>query len=217
MIAEIRTPVVSFGGLSPLTFNDEYVRRLREADPEVEQHFIAYFSRLLLLKLRASIRSEELIEDICQCTFLRVFERLRTRGGIDHPERLAAFVLGVSNNVLREMVRKEHRLAPLEEGEDPPDERIDSTGDLVNDERKRLVNRILGELSTKDRGILNMLFIEEASKDSICMRFGIDRDYLRVLVFRARGRFRNALLESDRRGHEGKAPLVKKKGAGHGS
>lgn len=218
-IAEIRKPVVSLERLSPITFDEEYVRKLCEADPAVEQHFTAYFSRLLLARLRGSIRSEELIKDICQCTFLRVFDRLRRRGGINHPERLAAFVLGVCNNVLREMVRQEHRLTALDETMDPPDERIDSTGELVNNERQRLVTRVMGELSTKDRGILNMLFIEEASKDSICLRFGVDRDYLRVLIFRARGKFRSALTRSGGRGLEERAPipLVKKKGAGNGS
>ena len=42
------------------------------------------------------------------------------------------------------------------------------------------------------------VFLEEAEKTEICGRFRVDRDYLRVLVHRAKNRFREAF---DRGGH----------------
>jgi RNA polymerase sigma-70 factor, ECF subfamily len=218
MIAGITKSVISLGSLPPLNFDEEYVRKLRDADPEVEQHFIAYFSRLLPLRLRGRI-SEEFIEDTTQNTFLRIFEILRSKGGPKHPERLAAFVLGVCDNVSMEIHRKERWHEPLEEGMDPPDRCVDAAGMLANEELKKIVTEVLGQLSPQDRGILRMLFIDEESKDAICQKYGIAREYLRVLVFRARSRFRIALGKSGGRGLQEKAPyrLVNKKGVGNGS
>jgi RNA polymerase sigma-70 factor (ECF subfamily) len=38
-----------------------------------------------------------------------------------------------------------------------------------------------------------MIFIEERDKDDVCRELGIDRDYLRVLLHRAKMRCREAL------------------------
>ena len=46
----------------------------------------------------------------------------------------------------------------------------------------------------KDRDVLRALFFEECDKDEICRRFKVDRDYLRVLVHRAKARFRTAFI-----------------------
>jgi RNA polymerase sigma factor (sigma-70 family) len=183
---------------SPVDFDHEYLRLLIQGDPATEQHFTSYFGRLLQIRLRNQVRSTELIEDIKQSTFLRVLQRLRTHGDIHHPERLAAFVLGVCNNVAHEMMRQEQRHPPIPEGNDPADDRIDHTRELVNEERKALVNQVLGELTPKDRGILKMLFFDETGKDEICQRFGVDRRYLRVLLFRARNRFKAVLVKRAR-------------------
>lgn len=58
-------------------FTSEYVQRLTGGDSEIERHFTNYFSELLQIKLRRSLRSSQSIEDIRQETFLRVFSALR--------------------------------------------------------------------------------------------------------------------------------------------
>jgi hypothetical protein len=40
------------------------------------------------------------------------------------------------------------------------------------------------------------VFLEEQDKTDICKRFQVDRDYLRVLVHRAKTRFRDAFDKS---------------------
>ena len=147
------------------SFDQEYVRRLTEGDRFVENDFTAYFSQLLLLKLRRRLRSPELLEDIMQETLLRVLQTLRVKGGLQHPERLGAFVNSVCNNVLLEYLRSERKHgARGEDATDVVDERIDLDAPLINLQRTRQVKEILDELSEKDRKLLRMVFFEERDK-----------------------------------------------------
>jgi RNA polymerase sigma-70 factor (ECF subfamily) len=81
-----------------------------------------------------------------------------------------------------------------------PDKVLDLDGLLVTEETARRVRRILDELPQKDRNILRSLFFDEKEKDTICLEFGIERDYLRVLVHRAKDKFR-VLYEKDQNGN----------------
>ncbi len=95
------------GGGAPerKVFDKSYVDGLTQGDPETEAHFTQYFGTLLLIKLRGRLRSPQLVEDARQETFLRVLNVLRNKGGIQHPERLGAFVNAVCENVLSETYR----------------------------------------------------------------------------------------------------------------
>ena len=54
------------------TFDDEYVRRLREGDRWTVDHFYAYFQQLLLIKLRRRLPSLEKIDDVRQIAVRRL-------------------------------------------------------------------------------------------------------------------------------------------------
>lgn len=176
------------------SFTDDYVRRLAAGDPEVERHFTSYFAGLISIKLRTRLRSPDLVEDVRQETFLRVIQTLKKGGGLQHPERLGAFVNSVCNNVLLETFRAvgKHGQAP-EETPDLPDPSVDLEGEVVNRERKQAVERILTELPRKDRDILRMIFLEERDKGEICEEMNVSGEYLRVLLHRAKLRFRTAM------------------------
>ena len=57
------------------------------------------------------------------------------------------------------------------------------------------VREILDEMSERDRRILRAVFLEEQDKDGVCRDFGVDRDYLRVLVHRAKLAFKSEYLK----------------------
>jgi RNA polymerase sigma-70 factor, ECF subfamily len=182
--------------LTTFTFDGDYMRRLAEGDPSVEEHFTVYFGRLLLLKLRGRVRSAALAEDIRQETFLRVLHQIRSADGLDHPERLGSFVNTVCKNVMLEFFRSESRHPGLPEtAPDPPDQTIDIEGELVDEERKRMVRSVLAELTSKDRSILRMVFLENVEKDAVCATMHVSRSYLRVLVHRARERLKKLVNE----------------------
>ncbi len=178
-------------------FSGEYVQRLAEGDVETERHFVAYFSELLLIKLRRALLSHQAVEDVRQETFLRVFSVLRNKGGVQHPEKFGAFVNGVCSNVLAEYYRSSSRhTPPHHQILETPDAGTDPETGLVNEERKHSVRAILESMPDKDRQILRLIFFEELEKDEVCRIYRVDRDYLRVLLHRAKNRFRAGLTRS---------------------
>lgn len=178
------------------SFDAEYVRRLKDGDAQVEEHFASYFGNLLYLKLRSRLRSPQLIEDIRQETLLRVLQILRNKNGVEHPERFGAFVNAVCNNVILEFYRAESRHDAVDDSqEEPPDTTVDLDAPLINFDTRRQVQRVLDELPEKDRHILQAVYLDEMDKSEICRRHNVDADYLRVLLYRAKSRFRRVYLD----------------------
>jgi RNA polymerase sigma-70 factor, ECF subfamily len=173
------------------SFDEAYLKRLRERDFPTEQHFVAYFRKLLLIKLRSRLRSSQAVDDIAQETFLRVFKAIQAEGGIRQPERLGAFVNSVCNNVLQEFYRSvDHGASLDDDAPEPVDKLIDLEGFLVTKQTREQVRKVLALLGEKDRQLLRSIFLEEKQKDDVCREFGVDRDYLRVLLHRAKQSFR---------------------------
>jgi RNA polymerase sigma-70 factor (ECF subfamily) len=120
-----------------------------------------------------------------------VLKTLRADAGIRNPERLGAFVNSVCNNVLQEFYRSSARGAPLDENtEDPTDQTIDLDGMLMTKQTREQVRQILARLPEKDRQLLRAIFLEERDKNEVCRELGVNRDYLRVLLHRAKQSFR---------------------------
>jgi RNA polymerase sigma-70 factor (ECF subfamily) len=183
--------------LATTNFDREYLTRLRAGDAVTEQHFVNHFSNVIRLSLRYRLRSWQLIDDIRQETFLRVLNFLRSDRSLDHPERLGAYVHSVCINVMMELLRASTRHPPLpEEAHRVADGRESPEADAVTEQRKRLVQQVLGDLPEKDRQILRSVFLEDGDKEEICIRFHVNRDYLRVLVHRAKLKFKAVLDES---------------------
>jgi RNA polymerase sigma-70 factor (ECF subfamily) len=175
------------------TFDDEYVRRLREGDRWTEEHFLSYFQQLLLIKLRRRLPSLQAIDDVRQEVFVRVFRMLRAEdGGLRDGRKLGAYVNTVCNNVLFEQYRQGNRDEPLldEHRELPTSEDVESA--LVAAEEREQVRRVIAKLPKRDADILRALFLEERTSDDVCRSFGVDRGYLRVLLYRAKEKFRAA-------------------------
>lgn len=178
-------------------FDDDYLNKLRARDVQTEQHFVAYFNKLLLIKLRSRLRSSSAVEDIRQETFVRVFKTLRSEGGIRNSGGLGAFVNSVCNNVLLEFYRSSSNNTQDDERiAERPDLSIDLEGMLVTNQTRDRVREILGRLSEKERRLLRAIFFEERDKDEVCKDFGVDRDYLRVLLHRAKQNFRVIYMEN---------------------
>jgi RNA polymerase sigma-70 factor, ECF subfamily len=174
------------------TFDASYVNKLRAGDAPTEQHFVNYFSELILLKLRPRLRRPEQIEDVKQETFSRALSLLRSEGGLRHAERLGPLVNSICNNVLMEQYRVSGRVEALpdEVAERLVETRPNALNKVIADDTRRVVRRVLDDLSERDRGLLRAVFLEERDKDEVCTELGVDRDYLRVLLHRAKGSFR---------------------------
>lgn len=175
-----------------VTFDASYVSKLRAGDAPTEQHFITYFSELILLKLRPRLRRPEQIEDVKQETFSRTLSLIRSEGGLRHAERLGPLVNSICNNVLMEQYRSSGRVEALEDeaAAQLVETRPNALSMVISEDTRELVRRVLDGLSERDRGLLRAVFLEERDKDEVCTELGVDRDYLRVLLHRAKSSFR---------------------------
>lgn len=178
------------------TFDDNYVTRLRDGDRWTVDHFVLYFNELLLIKLRGRLRSKQDIDDVRQEVFVRVFRALRA-GEIRDGRKLGAYVNSVCNHILLERYRSASRTEALEKKlEDVPDD-TDLETLFASAETAAIVRRVMGNMeSKKDADLLRAVFLEERDKDEVCREFKVDRDYLRVLLHRARERFRSEYLRT---------------------
>lgn len=179
------------------SFDESYVERLRDGDFRTQEHFVAYFSELIQLKLRSRLNSPQAIEDVRQETFTRVFAALR-EGKIRQPDRLGAFVNSMCNNVLLEHYRSSSRDDSLDDEQQPeiPAANIDVLGAIANQQMSEKIRKILDQMPERDRRLLREVFLEERDKDDICNDFGVDREYLRVLLHRAKQAFKSLYLKN---------------------
>lgn len=178
-------------------FDSSYVERLRAGDRNTEDHFVAYFGELIELKLRSRLASRQSLEDVKQETFARCLKLLRSPGGIRNAERLGPLVNSICNNVLSEHFRARRRTEPLE---DQPAEHFiarepDALSRIITDDTRRIVRQVLEKLPARDQVILKAVFLEEREKDDLCREIGVTRDYIRVLLHRAKQSFREVYME----------------------
>jgi RNA polymerase sigma-70 factor (ECF subfamily) len=181
-------------GLEFFAFDASYIEKLRLGDAYIEGHFVSYFSELIRLKLRSRLNSREAMEDVRQETFMRVLVLLRGEGGLRQPDRLGPFVNSVCNHVLLEHYRSKKRT------EATIDDETESTvaghepsalSLLEAKDTERVVRQIMNELNERDRRLLQSVLLEERDKDEVCAEFGISREYLRVLLHRAKQSFKS--------------------------
>lgn len=181
-------------------FDKAYVEKLRNGDPATEHHFFVYFEKLLRIKLRARAISSDKVEDIKQDTFIRVIAAVRKEGGVRQPERFGAFVNSICNNVLLEYYRTLGKSQQMDEShQEIPDLVLDLEGMMVSKQCSEQVRKILSGLPARDRDLLRAVFLEEKDKDTVCRDIGVDRDYLRVLLHRAKDKFK-AVYEKEQFG-----------------
>ena len=179
------------GHVEFFAFDKPYVERLRAGDPATERHFVVYFEQLVRMKLRVRMLASDEVEDLRQETLIRVFAALRKQGGVRQPERFGAFVNSICNNVLLEYYRSSAKNKPMDDSRrEIPDKVLDLEGMLVTKQSSERVRQIVEEMPARDRELLRAIFLEERDKDDVCQEFKVDRDYLRVLLHRAKDKFK---------------------------
>jgi len=161
-------------------------------DPGKDEQVAVFLMPILNSVLHKRLRSPELIEDIRQETILRVIMCIRD-GRICQLDRLVAFAIGVCNRVLCEHLRTEKRYLAVEDRQlDTTDNRTDVARTLLDKERSRLVDKVLALLTFSDRQLLRMIFYADLSRTDICSKLRVSPSNLRVMLHRAKSRFREA-------------------------
>ncbi|WP_324834191.1 sigma-70 family RNA polymerase sigma factor [Alloacidobacterium sp.] len=174
-------------------FDDAYLDSLCKGDRRTEEHFVQYFSELIHLKLRSRLNSRDAIEDVRQETFARIFVLLRGKEGVRNASALGALVNSICNHVLLEYYRSHSKSEGMEDASeiDIQSQDTDVLDTMVSKDTQKTVRQILEKLSDRDRQLLKRIFLEERDKDEVCAEFGVDREYLRVLLHRAKLSFKS--------------------------
>ena len=178
-------------------FDAIYLERLQRGDADTEQHFADYFGELIKLKLRSRLSPREAVEDVQQETFVRVLALVRA-DEVRDPGRLGALVNSVCNNVLLEYYRARGRAdSSLEEVPEHSfiSQETSGPGLIEVREAQQIVRKILSDLPERDRQLLRSVLLEERDKDEVCTELGLSREYLRVLVHRAKRSFKSFYLK----------------------
>ncbi len=117
---------------------------------------------------------------------------MRRDGGLRQPESLGAFVNTVCNHVLFEQYRATGRSESLDEEGAPELPAVGASAlDIVTARQiKDKVREILLDLPHRDRSLLKAVFLDERDRDEVCKEFAVDREYLRVLLHRAKQEFK---------------------------
>jgi len=155
-------------------------------------------SELDLERLRLKLRYKVLyhvghncadVDDLVQESLTR-FIRAEQRHQIRNMEEFGAFLNGVCRNVILEY-RRRMRREPMLDREDPlPETGVRPDADIL--ELRDAIDNGLAGLADRDRAILRALYLEGRDKDEICVDWKMSDAQFRVVLFRAKERFRRA-------------------------
>lgn len=180
----------------------DLVARMGRGDTSAENEMIGRYERGLVYLLRRRTGDPDLALDLAQDTFRIAIEKLRAEP-LDDPERLAGYLRGVAVNLVIGLERKNARRATT-----PDSERVETVADarkgpyenVSAEQVGEAVRRLLGELRTpRDREILTRLYIHDEDKESICASLDVDPTHFNRVLYRAKQRFRELLLDAERR------------------
>jgi RNA polymerase sigma-70 factor (ECF subfamily) len=132
------------------------------------------------------------VDDIVQETLARFLVATGTQK-IQNPAAAGAFLNGICRNVISEFRRRNMRNEPMPEVvPEPPDKGI-AEADLF--ELREAITQGLEQLSERDRRILRSFYLEEKSKEEILEQMGMSDENFRVVLCRAKERFRAIYVE----------------------
>jgi RNA polymerase sigma-70 factor (ECF subfamily) len=137
------------------------------------------------------------VDDLVQETLAR-YLRAEQRNQIRNTTEFGAFINGVCRNVILEYRRRSRREPLLEEDQPIPDTAIRPDAEIL--EMRDAIDSGLAELAERDRLILRQLYLEGKDKEDICKEWKMSDAQFRVVLFRAKERFRRVYNGDVKRG-----------------
>jgi len=169
----------------------ELVDRVRRAEPDGLRQLYDIFAKGIRFYLCRQLGPQEL-DDKVHDTFLVVVQAIQ-RGDLREPERLMGFVRTVVRRQVAAHIEKmvQHRRdhTELDSSVSVPDPHDNPEENAVFQQRNKLIQHVLQELSGKDREILTRFYLYEQSQDEICVEMNLTETQFRLLKSRAKARF----------------------------
>lgn len=172
-----------------LLSNQELVARIRQGDAEAEARLYEKFSARVYFTALSETHSKEDAEDARAETFLRVIQALR-QDKLRSADALPSFIVGITLNVIRELVRQKYRADSLEDYE------YDIAGDgsleqaMLDAETGRAMQELARQLKPREQQFLRLYYYEELPNPEIAQKLGIKEERLRLIKSRALQSFR---------------------------
>jgi RNA polymerase sigma-70 factor, ECF subfamily len=132
------------------------------------------------------------VDDVVQETLARFMAAAR-EGKILNPAAMGAFLNGICRNVISEYRRRTMREDPMPENLREPESAGIHEADRL--ELRQAIAHGLAQLSERDRRVLRGFYLEEKSKEAILSELGMSDENFRVVLCRAKERFRAIYLE----------------------
>ncbi|MEZ4450658.1 MAG: sigma-70 family RNA polymerase sigma factor [Nannocystaceae bacterium] len=182
----------------PPELDEVTLLRAQRGDPRARRDLVVRYQRPVFAILSRMLHGHgrELIEDVAQDTFLRVFKALPTfeRGG---PARLSTWILTIaSNRAIDELRRRRRPQLPL-----PDDHGADENGgapaDAIAERRMlaRVLEQAIADLTPEHRAAFMLREYHELSYEEIAEHLQIDLGTVKSRLSRARAALRRALSE----------------------
>lgn len=139
------------------------------------------------------VRDRELVEDLCQETFLRAFRAL---GGFDGRARLSTWICSIAHRVALDELRRQGRSVRFSTEDVDEADGAALLDQVIADEEDELVHAALNTLPERYRLPLAYAALQELSYDDIAQMLGIPLGTVKTLVFRGKALLRERLAES---------------------
>ena len=132
------------------------------------------------------------VDDIVQEALMRFMVAAREEK-IHNQAAVGAFLNGICRNVVSEYRRRNMRDEPMPEVVPEPPGKSIPEAELF--ELRQAIAQGMEQLSERDRRVLRAFYLEEKSKDEILKQTGMTDENFRVVLCRAKERFRAIYLE----------------------
>ena len=176
-----------------MTYDDEFLAKLRRRDPATCTWFVYTFTPILEAKLRYKLRDLSMIEDLRNDTFCRVLT-LVDKDRVRDPAQFGSFVRGVCDNVIFEHIRKDKGIAEWPEGFEPLDSMPSINQLLEENELRALLRSELRKLSQEEEKLITEIYLDEGDRRKMAEDRGISVSGLNVQLCRTMKPFRQSFL-----------------------
>ena len=158
---------------------EQLVARVRAGDMAAEEQLVSAYRRGVFLIAMARTRDREAAQDLTQEVLIAVLQALRA-GQLREPDKLAAFIQGITRNMVNNHFRNlaRHRESDLAEAEATA--AGNAFEDLEQAERRQLLRRELDSVSALDRQILLLSLVDGHSLAEVARRLEMSHEAVRA-------------------------------------
>ena len=193
---ELENTFVATDG-APVPSEDTYavwvdlVTRIQSGQTDGMTELYQLFSKGIRFYLCRQLGPQEL-DDKVHDTFLVVVQAIR-RGELREPQRLMGFVRTIVRRQVAahidKVVHTRRDQIELDSSVRVADPRDNPEESAIFHQRNQMIQKVLEELSERDREILTRFYLYEQNQEQICDEMALTETQFRLLKSRAKGRF----------------------------